>query len=36
MVMKTIEHVAKNIKIRNPLRDVYLLAKPRKVQLRLF
>lgn len=36
MVMNIVEKVAKNIKIRNPLRGVYLLTKPKKTQLRLF
>ena len=36
IVIKRVERVAKLIKIRNPLRSVYLLEKPRKVQLTLF
>ena len=33
MVMQMVERAAKNIHIRNPLRKVYLLAKPTKQQL---
>lgn len=33
MVMQMVERAAKNIHIRNPLRKVYLLAKPTKKQL---
>lgn len=32
-VASSVSHVAKRIKIRNPLRNMYLLPKPKKVQL---